>query len=91
MDLEDEETVEVTDDSDFPLYACLNNYLHYIYVIKKKELRMYDITKGQLFSIFNNIFQEPTAKSEITVFRIDKRHRKAYIANNNGYIYVINC
>jgi len=30
-------------------------------------------------------------KPEITKFCIDKRHRKAYIANNLGQIIVINC
>jgi len=30
-------------------------------------------------------------KAEITKFRIDKRHRKAYVANNLGQIFVINC
>ena len=52
---------------------------------------MYDITKGQLYSIFNNVFGEQNSRAEITCFRIDKRHRKAYVANNQGQIYVINC
>ena len=52
---------------------------------------MYDIEKGELQSIHMNIFQEDAITSEITRFKIDKRHRKAYVANNMGTIYVINC
>jgi hypothetical protein len=79
---EEEDAGVANDESDYPFYACMNNYLHLLYVVKKKELRMYDITKGQLYSIFNNVFNEDIARSEITCFRIDKRHRKAYVANN---------
>lgn len=52
---------------------------------------MYEIEKGELHSIHTNIFQEDPMASEITRFKIDKRHRKAYVANNHGTIYVINC
>ena len=52
---------------------------------------MYDISKGKLQSLHNNIFQEEGSKSEITKFKIDKRHRKAYVANSQGLIFVVNC
>lgn len=53
---------------------------------------MYDIETGRLNSIYNNLFKDATSdKVEITIFKIDKRHRKAYVATNSGKIYVINC
>ena len=75
----------------YPKQAIVNDYLLNIFVVKKQEVRMYDIEKGQLQSIHMNIFQEDPITSEITRFKIDKRHRKAYVANNQGIIYVINC
>lgn len=52
---------------------------------------MYSSENGHLESILNNVFKtEEGAKSDITAFKIDARHRKAYIANNLGFIYVIN-
>lgn len=46
---------------------------------------------GKLVTVFSNVFKEEERRSEITAFRIDKRHRKAYVANNHGEIFVINC
>jgi len=34
---------------------------------------------------------EENGMSEITKFKIDKRNRKAYVANNLGQIFVVNC
>ena len=50
---------------------------------------MYDVTNGKLQSLHNNIFQEDGGKSEITKFKIDKRHRKAYVANSQGQVFVV--
>ena len=47
--------------------------------------------------MYNNIFDiddnddELVAKPELSKFLIDKRHRKAYVSNNLGEIYIINC
>ena len=60
-------------------------------MVKKTEIRMYDIAKGQLYSLHTNLFGEDAGKAEITKLKIDKRHRKAYISNNKGEIIVINC
>ena len=62
-----------------------------IFVVKKSEVRIYNVDKGQLFSLHSNIFKEEIAKAEISKFKIDKRHRKAYVSNNKGEIFVINC
>lgn len=78
-------------DGDFPICAYLNTYLLDIFVVKKHDVRMYDVTQGRLQSLHNNIFQEDGAKSEITKFKIDKRHRKAYVASSQGQIFVVNC
>ena len=43
---------------------------------------MYDLKQGSLQSLINNIFMEENGMSEITKFKIDKRNRKAYVANN---------
>ena len=45
---------------------------------------MYDLTTGVLASLQNNIFKDDEPPPEITKFCIDKRHRKAYVANNLG-------
>ena len=60
-------------------------------MVKKHDVRMYDVTNGKLQSLHNNIFQEDGGKSEITKFKIDKRHRKAYVANSQGQVFVVNC
>lgn len=39
----------------------------------------------------NNVFDNLGTHGDITKFRIDKRHRKAYVANNLGQIIVVNC
>lgn len=78
-------------DAIYPKQALINDYLLNIFVVRKQEVRMYDIEKGELKSIHMNIFQENPIQSEITTFKIDKRHRKAYVANSAGTIYVINC
>lgn len=57
----------------------------------KEEVRMYDMITGKLMSIYNNVFKEEFPTCEITMFKIDKRHRCAYVSNNKGRIYVINC
>jgi CRISPR/Cas system-associated endoribonuclease Cas2 len=54
-------------------------------VIKKSEVRIYDIQKGQFQQLQNSIF-EGDKKSEITRYKIDKRNRKAYITNDQGLI-----
>ena len=51
---------------------------------------MYDVLTSKLITILNNVFKDFETKPEITSFAIDKRHRKAYVANNLGEIYVIN-
>ena len=52
---------------------------------------MYDCMSGKLDSIMSNVFKkENDARVDITSFIIDGRHRKAYIANNQGEIFVIN-
>jgi hypothetical protein len=69
----------------------LNTYTLQQLVVTKKELKMYDAMTGKLESILGNIFKnENESKIEITAFKIDKRNRKAYIANNKGEILVIN-
>jgi hypothetical protein len=78
-------------DNGFPVYAILNTYLLNIFVVKKNEVRMYDLTSGKLTQLIGNIFQEEILKAEVTKFKIDARHRKAYVANNLGQIFVINC
>ena len=52
---------------------------------------MYDLTNGKLISIYGDIFGEDNITDDITKFKIDKKHRKAYVASNTGKIYVINC
>mgnify|MGYP000882961258 CR=1 FL=1 len=79
------------DDEGAPLTAQLNEYLLNEIVVKKHEIRMYEIETGKLISIYNNIFKDSSDNVEITIFKIDKRHRKAYVATNTGRIYVINC
>lgn len=74
-----------------PSQAMMNDYLLNVFVVKKFEVRMYDLEKGQLQAMHTNIFQEEQMTAEITKFKIDKRHRKAYVANNQGKIIVINC
>lgn len=60
-------------------------------VISKSEVRMYDLQTGQLITILNKVFkQEESEDLEISAFTIDARHRKAYIGNNKGEIFVIN-
>ena len=50
-----------------------------------------------LISLYDNIFNvndnddELIAKPDLTKFLIDKRHRKAYVSNNIGEVFVINC
>lgn len=69
----------------------MNTYTLQQLVVTKKELKMYDAMTGKLESILGNIFKnENESKIEITAFKIDKRNRKAYIANNKGEILVIN-
>lgn len=77
--------------TNYPISASINDYLFSLFVVNKKEVRMYDISNGNLQALHNNIFDAMTVNGEITCFRIDRRHRKAYIANNQGYIIVINC
>lgn len=91
--LEDDDTGPTSgaNEGDYPVSVQVNYYLLNIFVIKKSQVRMYDIAKGRLQSLHTNIFQEEQVKSEITCFKIDKRHRKAYVANNLGQILVINC
>lgn len=61
-------------------------------VIDKKEIRMYDLKTGKLDALHNNVFEGlSNPNGEITKFIIDKPHRKAYVADNNGSIIVINC
>lgn len=74
----------------YPIQALVNDYQLNVLVVKKHEVRMYDIGKGRLQSMHMNLFREDIISSEITKFRIDKRHRKAYVANNQGRIFVIN-
>ena len=52
---------------------------------------MYDLINGKLISIYNDVFGEDNPNDEITKFKIDKKHRKAYVASNTGKVYVINC
>lgn len=69
----------------------VNEYTFQQIVVTHSEVRMYDMLTGGLHTILNRVFKtEDVADLEITAFRIDKRHRKAYIANNKGQIYVIN-
>ena len=61
-------------------------------VVSKSEIRMYDILTSKLITVLNNVFKiDQGQRPEITAFKIDKRHRKAYVANNKGEIFVINC
>lgn len=78
-------------DEGTPLTAQINEYLLNEIVVKKHEIRMYDIETGKLISIYNNLFKDTGENVEITIFKIDKRHRKAYVATNTGKVYVINC
>jgi hypothetical protein len=75
----------------FPIAASINEYLFWETVVKQKEIRMYDLTNGKLISIYGDIFGEDNNTDDITKFKIDKKHRKAYVASNTGKIYVINC
>jgi len=60
-------------------------------VITKQEIRMYDVLSSKLITILNNVFKdELDRRPEITAFAIDRRHRKAYVANNLGEIVVVN-
>ena len=45
-------------DEDFPIDSCLNRYLLGIVVVRKQEVRMYDIANGSLVSLHSNIFNE---------------------------------
>lgn len=87
----DEDEGVIKSEEDYPLCAYMNYYQLSIFVIKKTEVRMYDIGKGNLYSLHTNLFQEEVPRAEITKLRIDKRHRKAYVSNNKGEIFVINC
>ena len=78
-------------DEKYSICAELNKYTFQEIVVMKKEVRMYDMITGKLVSVYNNIFKEEFQVSEITNFKIDKRHRCAYVSNNLGRIYVINC
>ena len=68
-----------------------NDYLLNLFVVKKHEIRMYDLEKGSLCAIHNRLFDDLDKPGDITKVRIDKRHRKAYISSNTGSIIVINC
>ena len=76
---------------EYPVCAQINEYLFQQIVVMKQEVRMYCLITGRLMSIYNNIFKEDYPTAEITNFKIDKRHRCAYVSNNKGRIYVINC
>jgi len=83
-----------TDEQDYPICSVINTYLQSIFVIKKQQIRMYDLAKANLRSLYTNVFNEDEQvlqQAEITQFKIDKQHRKAYISNNHGQIIVINC
>ena len=79
------------DTEKYPVCAQLNEYLFQEIIVMKQEVRMYDMITGKLMSIYNNVFKEEYPTCEITNFKIDKRHRCAYVSNNKGRIYVINC
>lgn len=78
-------------EQNYPLQAMINDYLLNIFVVKKHEIRMYDLEKGSLSAIHNRVFEDLDKAGDITKFRIDRRHRKAYVASNTGHIIVINC
>jgi hypothetical protein len=78
------------DEESFPIAAYLNHYLFWQIVVKQKEIRMYDLINGKLISIYSEVFGEDN-NDDITKFKIDKMHRKAYVTSNTGKVYVINC
>ena len=88
--LEDDEN-QASKDNDYPLCVYLNHYSLSLFSVKKNEIRMYSLKSGQLESLHSSIFPDTSNKAEITYFRIDRRHRKAYVTNSMGQIFVINC
>lgn len=89
---DDEEAEQSKDNGNTaPLFVEFNRYTFQNIVVSKKDLKMYDLLSGKLKSILNNVFKkEEIGRLDITAFRMDKRHRKAYIANSKGEIFVIN-
>jgi hypothetical protein len=84
-------------EDEYPLQACINEYLFSLFVVTKKDVLMYDLPTGVITGMHNNLFDrgdeeaQGRATGHITRFCIDKRHRKAYVANNHGQISLINC
>ena len=91
QDIENTNEEQDEERENYPIYSGLNEYMLQQVVVQKSGIRMYDMMTGKLVTIFSNVFKEENLKSDISVFRIDKRHRKAYVANNHGEIFVINC
>lgn len=60
-------------EENIPIHSCINRYLLGLFVVKKHEVRMYDLEGGLLANLHNNIFPDEDAnnKPEITLFRID--------------------
>ena len=77
-------------EGNYPQCVYLNQYTHSLFSVNKHEIRQYNLKKGSLDSLHANIFPEGGNQSEITKFKIDKRHRKAYVSNREGQIFVIN-
>lgn len=58
-------------------------------MVQKHDILMYDLKNGKLMGLHNKIFEvqendDVHDRPIITKFCIDKKHRKAYIANNFG-------
>jgi WD40 repeat protein len=77
-------------EENYPLSVHLNKYTFQQIVVTKSEVRMYDLLTGTLYTILPRVFRQEDDDVEISAFRIDKRHRKAYVSNNKGQIFVIN-
>jgi len=88
--MEDKDKGPENTEENYPLSVHLNSYTFQQIVVTRNEIRMYDILTGVLYTILPRVFRQEEDDVEISAFKIDKRHRKAYISNNKGQIYVIN-
>ena len=85
----DENEVEVpdTDDMLMPVNAFHNKFFSTICVQTPQDLKIYSCLDGQLMVMHQSVFKH--GHINCTNILQDKRHRKAYLASNDGRINVI--
>ena len=57
-DKEAEADQEKSANEAYPLQVIFNEYLAYMMIVTKLDIRLFDITTGKLVSIFNNVFSD---------------------------------